>query len=113
MTKKEKVERVASAKEWLMRIIPPGATVYCILKRLNRNGDFRHIQLVTAVADYDGKPVIRNISAAAATVMDRKVGDDTGGIQIRGGGMDMGFALVCELSYALYGDEYTLHHEWL
>lgn len=113
MTKKEKVERVESAREWLRKLVPLGATVYCILKRVNRGGDYRHIQLVVVATDHNGKQVIRNISASAATLMDRKLGDSTGGVCIRGGGMDMGFALICQLAYALYGDEYAIHHEWL
>lgn len=113
MTKKEKIERVESAREWLRKLVLPGTRVYCILKRVNQGGDYRHIQLAVVAADHNGKQVVRNISAPAATLMDRKLGDSTGGVCIRGGGMDMGFALVCELSYRLYGDEYSLKHEWL
>lgn len=56
---------------------------------------------------------IVNITYHAAIVTGSKYNDKDATITINGCGMDMGFAMVSNLSYALYVDENILKHEWL
>jgi hypothetical protein len=133
MTKKQKEEQ-EQAKEELRKILKPGDTVYCGLKHVSRSGMQREIALYVATAECgprcvicgaeewdlggtcpDGevhsvekhapKAGIRWITGYAATALGMRRGKRDG-IVIGGCGMDMGFALVNSLSYALYGDGY-------
>ncbi len=95
-TKAQKAER-EEAIERLRGMLAPGATIYCTLKHCSRSGMQREISLH---AVQDGSIVW--LSGLAA----RAIGDRLGkrdGIIIGGCGMDMGFALVYNLSHTLYG----------
>lgn len=95
----EKTERKVNALKALREMLPPGTTVYCIVRHVARSGMSRRIDLYVM---RDGAP--RWISGYAAQVMDRRLGKQDDGIVIGGCGMDMGFALVAELSRELYPD---------
>lgn len=89
MTKDEAIKHLREG-------LPPGATVYCALKHVSRSGMMREISLHSVESGE-----IRWLTGLAATALDMKVGKNEG-IRIGGCGMDMGFALVYELAYALY-----------
>lgn len=102
MTKKQIAEAERErCKNLLREILPPGSTVQCILRHCSRSGMMREISLHAMTTDMDGKPWLRDITRPAAEVIGSRIGK-TGGIRIGGCGMDMGFALVYELSRALY-----------
>lgn len=86
-----------SSKEKLLELLKPGDTVYTILRHVSRSGMSRVIDLIIMS---DAGP--RSIAALAAEVCNKKIDRDRWGIKIGGTGMDMGFALVYELSYALF-----------
>ena len=88
-----------SSKEKLLDLMKPGDTVYTILRHVSRSGMSRVIDLVIM---FDGEPL--SISGWAAAVTDSRLDRDRWGLKIGGAGMDMGFALVYELSYALFKD---------
>lgn len=110
--------------------IKPGDTVYTKLDHVSRSGMSRRISLYIVCRAKKGEPArILNITNQAAIAMDRNVSDKSG-IQIGGCGMDMGFALVHDLGYALWpkgtrkphgsrngepdsNGGYALRHEWL
>lgn len=96
---REKLEAREKLREW----IKPGDTVYTILRHVSRSGMSRDIS--TVVLDRESKrPFLHPdylIAKATGSTLSRKEG-----IKIGGCGMDMGFALVSNLSYALYGDGY-------
>jgi hypothetical protein len=99
MTKKqqaeqEKQEAITKLREW----IKPGDTIKCILRHVSRSGMQREISLL-AVVDGD----CMNIDYWAARAMGDRIGKH-GGIVIGGCGMDMGFALVYNLSSVLFRD---------
>jgi hypothetical protein len=133
MTKAQKQEQ-EQAREELRKILKPGDTVYCGLKHVSRSGMQREIALYVVTAECgprcvicgaeewdlggtcpDGevhsvekhapKAGIRWITGYAATALGMRRGKRDG-IVIGGCGMDMGFALVNSLSYALYGEGY-------
>ena len=91
-----------SSKEKLLEMLKPGDTVYTILRHVSRSGMSRVIDLVIIS---DGQPF--SISGWAAKVTNSKLDRDRWGIKIGGTGMDMGFALVYDLSYVLFKDGFT------
>ena len=88
----KEIERETARKE-LLKILKPGDTVYCVLRHVSRSGMQREISLFT-----EG---MRNIDWYAARVLEMRRGKRDG-LVVGGCGMDMGFATVYELSYALF-----------
>lgn len=104
------------AEARLRNLCPKGETVYTILRHVSASGMMRHIDLYVI---RDNKPVY--ISGFVARYLDRKT-HKHGAVKIQGCGMDMGFALVYDLSMVLYSNEdgsfnadgaYALNHEWI
>lgn len=98
MTKAQKKER-DRAREYIHRWVEPGDTLYTILRHCSRSGMSRSIQVVKME---ETGLVYLGYNAALAIGMpyDRK----NEGVKMGGCGMDMGFALVYELSHALFRD---------
>lgn len=96
-TKQEKLERAEAADE-LRKILQPGTRVYCILRHCSKSGMQRVIDL--ALVDEDKS--MRRIGYLAARAMGDRFDGDRGGVVIGGCGMDMGFALVYNLSRTLF-----------
>lgn len=88
-----------NAQEFLKSICRPGTTVYCKIGSVSHSGMSRQISLY--VVDKKTKRLI-SISWHVAQLLSYKLGS-SGGVKIGGCGMDMGFALVNRLSYALHG----------
>ena len=101
MARKNAEERQEAA-ESLRALIAPGDTIYTILRHVSRSGMSRSISLY---AIRDGKP--RWLDGYAAKVTERALDRLHDGIKIGGCGMDMGFALVYNLSRALWPDGHT------
>jgi hypothetical protein len=112
MTKAQKAERaeaIARMHEW----VKPGDTVYTILRHVSRSGMQREIGVVLMLPDdrkrdLDARhggmtPVDLHPNYPVAKVIGARVGKRDGVI-MGGCGMDMGFALVYELSARLYPD---------
>jgi hypothetical protein len=95
MNTKQQEQADAIAK--LRELLPPGSTVYTILRHVSRSGMSRSI---SAVVVEDGEPVVIDylVRHALGLTFDRT----NGGLKVQGGGMDMGFHVVYSLSYALY-----------
>ncbi len=116
MTKKaQRIAEMEDARERLLtHYITQGATVYTILRSCNASGMSRTISLVVAL---DG--TMQDITYYAAQALDERLIETNGHRAIRqnGGGMDMGFNLVYNLSSVLFkGEEragYILRQEWL
>lgn len=94
LTKVEKAEK-AEAIERLREVMPPGTTVYTLLRHVSQSGMMRHISVKT---ELEG---IHDWNVALAT--ESKLAPREG-IKVGGAGMDMGFHLVYNLSYVLYPD---------
>ena len=90
----------ASAIERLRPILPPGSTVYCILRHVSRSGMQRRISFY---AIQDGEP--RFLDGYIGDVLGLSRPPKLNGLTVRGCGMDMGFHVVSELSYALFPKE--------
>jgi hypothetical protein len=98
MTKKEKAEAKAHALEMLHKFVQPGDTIYTIVTHVSKSGMSRDIKMYTIK---DNEPVY--LSGYVARALDLRLSND--GVRVGGCGMDMGYHLVMNLSYALHGYE--------
>lgn len=90
-------EEIANARKVLEEEIRPGDTIFTILRHVSASGMSRSISLIK----------VRNgetwdITYFAACVLGDNIDQKRGGIKIGGCGMDMGFALVYNLSRVLF-----------
>jgi hypothetical protein len=89
--------RVAVEREWakdqLRETLPPGSTAYTILRQVSSSGMSRHISVSGPDHEY--------LDGLVALALDYPTAKD-GSLRVGGCGMDMGFAVVSDLSYALY-----------
>ena len=92
-------------REWL----PKGTRVFTILRSVSRSGMQREISVVVFLSG-DDCPIHPNYHVCQVLGLRRGKSD---GVVITGCGMDMGFHLVYELAYALYGNSDALTQEWL
>jgi hypothetical protein len=99
-----KAEAIKELKEYLNK----GDTVYTVLRHVSRSGMYRVISLI---AIKDNQPVI--LDGLAANILPEGYDHRHHGCKASGAGMDMGFHLVYELGYALFGDGYALKQKWL
>jgi hypothetical protein len=90
-------QEVEEARGRLLELLKPGDTVYTVLRHVSRSGMSRVISLYVIV---DGEP--RWLDGYASRVMGTTLDRDREGLKIGGCGMDMGFALVYDLSYCLW-----------
>lgn len=98
-TKQSKAQERAEAIANLRSMLPPGSTVYTILRHVSRSGMSRRISLRAII---DGHP--HDLDGRAARACGWTWDRDKGGIRASGCGMDMGFHLVSTLSRVLYPD---------
>ena len=91
-TKAQQAERT-EAIEQLRTAMPPGTTVYTILRHVSQSGMMRHISVKT---ELEGQ-----FDWAVALATESKLAPREG-IKVAGAGMDMGFGLVYHLSRVLY-----------
>lgn len=93
-------EQVAESRARLLKLCPPGTTIYCTLRHVSRSGMLRHISLHVVKK---GTPVSLSWDAARVLGWSLNDGRSHWAIKVDGCGMDMGFHLVNQLSYALHG----------
>ncbi len=115
VNKEDQARSLTMLRDWLK----PGDTVYTMLGHVSASGMSRNI---IPFVIRGGEPV--NIGGMVSNIQGRKWNND-GSVTIKGCGMDMGFALVYELSQAIFPDGfddgaehkpnggYALKHRWL
>jgi hypothetical protein len=129
-TEKEKQAAITHLRE----LLPPGSTIYTVLRHVSKSGMMRAVDAYTIIAN---EP--RRLSALISDACGITYNTKHEALQLTGCGMDMGFHLVQNLSYTLHGMEsigaaaitaqeagrpfrptsrtyragYSLHHEWL
>lgn len=97
MTKAQKQEQT-EAREKLREILKPGTLVYTIVDHVSRSGMSRRIRCF--IVDHSDGGTIRDITWNVSKALSYTMAD--GSLRVSGCGMDMGFAVVYELSHALY-----------
>ena len=103
MTAAERAEHFEARAE-LRRILRPGSTACTILRHVSRSGMARDISIIVNDDGGDGFGEPRDITYLVACVLRERLRDSHGHYAIRmtGAGMDMGFALIYNLSHALW-----------
>lgn len=101
MTKAQKAERAEAIVD-LRTYIKPGDTVYTILENVSRSGMSRTIRVCVPLVGSNGKADFLHPNHSVALAIGARRAKKGDGIVMGGCGMDMGFALVYELSHALY-----------
>lgn len=96
------------AIENLRNYLKPEQCVYTKLNHVSRSGMKRVIDLYAV----NGGELIR-ITWNAAAAIDASYDRKKEGLVMNGCGMDMGFAAVYDLSHALFGNGYAIHHRWI
>ena len=94
-TTTEREEAIANLRQWLK----PGDTITTVLRHASASGMTRSISLAIP---RDGE--IMDVSYWAGRALGDKIDQRHGGIKIGGSGMDMGFALVYNLSRVMFAD---------
>ena len=99
--KAQKEKDRQEAIEYLRKLLPPGSTVYTVLRSVSRSGMSRQIDVVV-MSEYDGKPEPQTVSYRVALACGYTRDYKSGALKVSGCGMDMGFAVVYDLSRKLY-----------
>lgn len=98
----------AQTIEHLRDALPEGTAIYTLVRGTPaRSGMSRRISLFYVE---DGK--IRALDPRAAVALERAEHKD-GGLQVNGGGMDMGFSLVYDLACTLHNNPTAFTQNWL
>jgi len=94
-------------------------TVYTVSRGVSSSGLTHYVSLMVPGLDHEGKPDLFNITWHASNVLGDKLHDKHGHrvLKLQGGGMDLGFNVVYNLSSVLYAGQdragYVLKHRWL
>jgi hypothetical protein len=94
---KQKVKERREAIAQLKKMVRPGRKVYTSLEHVSKSGMSRDISVFIV-----RKGEIFNITWLVGRILGLRR-QDNGGIRIGGCGMDMGYHIVMNLSYALHG----------
>lgn len=111
MTTKAALQAVKDANILAMKkYIQPGSTVYTVLRHVSASGMQRRIDLYTIC---DNRMIYLSGYAEGAGLAKRHKTKE--GLIVNGCGMDMGYHLVYNLSYILFGYQAgdQLNHEWI
>ncbi len=108
-----KLDRDYAIEKLHEHYLTPGATVYTLRRRISSSGLTHDISLYVV-----NNNKLENITYYAAHALGERLIESAGyrAIRQQGGGMDMGFNLVYNLSSVLYAGQdragYVLKHEW-
>ena len=104
-------EQIREGADYLRTLIPPGTTVYVIPRSVARSGLSRVLSLVVVRR---GEVVVVP-PGPVARVTGRRTASTNGsiGVRVSAAGMDAAFALISDLSLALYRDSDRLGYRWL
>lgn len=90
-------ENQEKARVRLLGLIKPGDTIHTVLRHVSRSGMSRRIDLYKL----DGTDAIY-LTASVADLLGYRCKTFDNGLTVNGCGMDMGFAVVYDLSYTLF-----------
>lgn len=106
--KEQAAQLKADAFARLREMLPSGSTVYTVLRHVSASGMSCRIDLY---AINNGQ--LDYLSGYCEHAGLGKRAPKKQGIIVAGCGMDMGFHLVHNLGYILYGNGYALKHSWV
>ncbi len=88
-------------EDYLAKILPPGSTVYTVLRTVSRSGLSRTVSTLAIVRDSSNPPALVNISGYVGDALGYPWRD--GALMVGGCGFDAGHHIVHCLSLALHG----------
>lgn len=105
-TKQSKADERAEAIGRLRAILPPGSTVYTILRHVSRSGMMRRLDVYALDTDSDGKPWMRFLSGAVSDATGisfacHKGCREDGGLVMRGCGYSQADEIVDRIEEAI------------
>lgn len=100
--KAEQESEKGQALHMLRKYLKPGDTVHCVLRHVSASGMSRRIDFYKLRGDD-----MIYLSGYISNLLGYKRGDKSG-LRVDGCGMDMGFAVVYELSRALYPEGFKV-----
>lgn len=103
----KKAER-DNAVDSLRKALQRGAVIYTVLRSVSASGMSRTIDLYYVK---DGQVV--RITWSVAKILEATYDRKKEALRVQGCGMDVGFDVVYNLSYCLFGDGDSLGHRWL
>lgn len=112
MTTKAQPADRAEAIEKLRSILLPGETLHTILRSVSQSGMSRVISVVKVTDDGDIR-VLDGLIESAGLYKRTPSSSRHDGLKVGGCGMDMGFAVVYDVSQAVFNDGYALKQRWL
>ena len=99
--KTTKAEQEA-ARAKLRELLPPGSTVHTVVRHVSKSGMQRSISCYV-IRDNEPRWLDSLVAMAAGYPFDAK----REAVKIGGCGMDMGFAIVYDLAYSLWGKNFS------
>ena len=102
MARISKTER-DGARETLRELLPPGTTVFTVLRHVSRSGMSRSIDAYL-VTEHDGQPDHRWLSRLISKATGISFDERREALKMNGAGQDMGYAIIHDLGYTLYPD---------
>lgn len=93
------------ARATLREILNPKSQVFASVRHVSRSGMSRVISFWTPVIREDGGVWMRWLDWDICRALDYSFSKRHEGVSVSGGGMDMGFAVLYDLCYALWGRE--------
>ena len=112
-------DKELSKESLLSNYLKDTTIVYTVSRGVSSSGLTQYVSLMVAGLDQEGKPDLYNITWHVSNVLGEKLHDKDGHrvIKLQGGGMDLGFNVVYNLSSVLFAGQdragYVLKHRWM
>lgn len=112
-------DKELSKERLLIDYLKETNTVYTVSRGVSSSGLTQYVSLMVPGLDHDGKPDLFNITWHVSNVLGDKLHDKHGHrvLKLQGGGMDLGFNVVYNLSSVLFAGQeragYVLKQAWL
>lgn len=110
-TQLERARDIEDARAFLSDVLREGSTVHAVIRSVSASGSSRTMSLYVATDRYGSLDIV-NITWYVSKLLGYPMVDRNGRrvIRVNGGGMDMVFAVVCDLSITLFGNGDALRH---
>ena len=99
----EKDAKSVEAIKILRKMLKPGDTVYCVLRKVARSGMSRHIDFYI-ISKNEPRWITGYVGQAVGTPQSDRDWRTSAGLRVDGCGMDMGFHVVYSLGRVLFPD---------
>lgn len=106
-------ERKLECKRVLTELLPPGSTVYVIIRSTSSSGMSRKMSFLALTSFHDGTPWIRDITTYVGDILGDTVSEVKGDWVVNVHGSGSGLDMVYNIGMALHADEHSLNMQRL